>query len=207
MDKLCFSLAMVGLLGGCSRGLSLRPDAGSGGFGASIDANAVSPKDADGVGGADTSNTTDASNTADARNADDFIRPDGGIAPPTPEMDPVQIDNPTGTRLVQLVVGPPVLALFEDGSVYVWDYTANDQLELEQTYAAKLAGLDGTVQLDVWTALAETGTVGYWNFGPNYVRVVVQQIPGVERAISLSLGCALIADGSVRCWSEPPNNL
>ena len=213
MSKPIFCLAMVSLLGGCSRGLSLRPDAGSEGFGASNDANAVSPTDADGAGNADTANAADTSNRADAlnkadaSNANDFVRPDGGIAPPAPEMDPVQIDNPTGTRLVQLVVGPPVLALFEDGSVYVWDYTANDQLELEQTYAVKLAGLDGTVQLDVWTVLAETGTVGYWNFGPNYVRVVVQQIPGVEKAISLSLGCALIADGSVRCWSEPPDNL
>jgi hypothetical protein len=201
VSKPIFCLAMVGLLGGCSRGLSLRPDAGSDGFVVSSDANAVSPADAEGAGGAD------ASNTADARNADDFIRPEGGIAPPAPEMDPVQIDNPTGTRLVQLVVGGPVLALFEDGSVYTWDYTANDQLELEQTYPVKLAGLDGTVQLDVWTVLAETGTVGYWNFGPNYVRVVVQQIPGVEKAISLAQGCALIDDGSVRCWSEPPENL
>jgi hypothetical protein len=219
MIKLFSCLAIVGLLGGCSRGLSLRPDAGSEGLGASSDASAVSSKDADGAGSADTTNAADTSNTADtltktdisnaadASNANDFVRPDGGIAPPMPEMDPAQIDNPTGTRLVQLVVGGPVLAVFEDGSVYSWDYIANDQLELEQTYPVKLTGLDGTVQIDVWTVLAETGTVGYWNYGPNYVRVVVQQIPDVERAISLSQGCALIADGSVRCWDEPRNNL
>jgi hypothetical protein len=144
---------------------------------------------------------------ADASRADDFARPEGDIVPLMPEMDPVQIDNPTGSRLVQLVVGSDVLALFEDGSVYTWMYIANDKLELEQGYAMKLTGLDGTVQLDVSTVLAETGAVGYWNYGPNYANVVVQQIPGVERAILLAQGCALIADGSVWCWSEPPDNL
>jgi hypothetical protein len=213
MSKPIFCLAMVSLLGGCSRGLSLRPDAGSEGLGASNDPNAVSPGDADGSGSADTANAADTSNRADAlnkadaSNASDFVRPDGSIVPPMPEMAAVQIDNPTGARLVQLVVGGPVLAVFEDGSIYTWDYTANDQLALEQTFPLKLAGLDGTVQIDVWTALAETGTVGYWNYGPNYTLVVVQQIPDVEGAISLSQNCALIADGSVRCWSEPAENL
>ena len=210
MSKLLFCLAIVGLLGGCSHGLSVKTpradsgsdgfiasfaaDGGSDGFVAPSGADAGSPRDAIGAGGADTSN------------ASDLVRPDGAIVPPMPEMEPAQIDNPTGTRLVQLVVGSDVLALFEDGSVYTWDYTANTKLELEQGYALKLAGFDGTVQLDVSTVLAETGTVGYWNYGPNFVPVVVQAIPGVDRAISLSQSCALIADGSVWCWSEPPDN-
>jgi hypothetical protein len=216
MSKLLFCLAMAGLFGGCTHGLSVRtphatdggpdgfvvsfaadsgPDGGPDGFVVSSGADAGLPKDAIRAGGADT------------LNANDFARPDGAIVPVLPEMDPVQIDNPTGTRLVQLVVGSDVLALFEDGSVYSWMYTANDKLELEQGYAMKLTGLDGTVQLDVSTVLAETGTVGYWNYGPNFLRVVVQQIPGVERAISLSQSCALIADGSVWCWGEPRDNL
>jgi hypothetical protein len=219
MSKFYFCLVTVGLLGGCSRGLSVRTshatdggldgllvsfaaDGGSDGFMVSSHADAGSPKnpdagspnDAMGAGGADTSN------------ANDFVRPNGAIVPLMPEMDPVQIDNPTGSRLVQLVVGSDVLALFEDGSVYLWMYTANDNLELEQGYAVELTGLDGAVQLDVSTVLAETGTVGYWNYGPNFVPVVVQAIPGVDKAIFLSQSCALIADGSVRCWSEPPDN-
>jgi hypothetical protein len=211
MSKFYFCLAIVGLLGGCSRGLSVKTshatdgglddfgvsfaaDGGPDGFGVSSSADAGSPKAAMGAGGADTSN------------ANDFVRPDGAIVPLMPEMDPVQIDNPTGSRLIQLVVGSNVLALFEDGSVYSWMYTANDNLELEQSYPIELTGLDGTVQLDVSTVLAETGTVGYWNYGPNFVPVVVQEIPGVERAIFLSQSCALIADGSVWCWSEPPDN-
>jgi hypothetical protein len=216
MSKLHFCLAMASLFGGCSHGLSVRTqrpadggsdggsdgvsfaadatDGGSDHYVAPSSADAGSPKDAMGVTGNDTVNVSD------------FVRPDGAIVPPMPEMDPVQIDNPTRSRLIQLVVGSNVLALFEDGSVYSWVYTANDKLELEQGYAMKLTGLDGTVQLDVSTVLAETGTVGYWNYGPNYANVVVQQIPGVDRAISLSQTCALIADGSVWCWGEPPYN-
>jgi hypothetical protein len=168
MSKFLLCLAMVGLLGGCSRGLGVRTshaaDGGPDGFGVSSGADAGSLEAADGAGGADTSNTrkdADGVGSPDTSDTNDFVRPDGGIAPLMPEMEPVQIDNPTGTRLVQLVVGDPVLALFEDGSVYYWDYTANDNLDLEQLgYPLKLTGLDGTVQLDVWTLLAETGTVG-----------------------------------------------
>jgi hypothetical protein len=112
------------------------------------------------------------------------------------------IDNPTGTRLVQLWLGPPILALFEDGSIYSSYYIVKNDFTMDFHPARKAQFLPGVVQLDRTTLLFQDGTVRWWQSGADGNPQTLL-IPGVDHAVFVTGSCALIRDGSVRCWNAP----
>lgn len=134
------------------------------------------------------------------------VTPEDLIRPRLPEMPPTVVDNPTGTRLIQLWISDSVYALFEDGTVYHWAYTANDSLAITQLPPEVYQGFGRPSQIDRDSLLYPDGTVRWWLFGANG-RALTQVVEGVDHAVFASDDCALIRDGSVRCWGASPGML
>lgn len=128
------------------------------------------------------------------------------IRPRQPEMPPTVVDNPTQTRLIELWISDSVYALFGDGTVYNWWYLADESLALAQKPPRLYEGMDGPSQIERDALLYVDGTARWWLFGANRV-AMTQGIAGIDHAVAVSDGCALIRDGSVRCWETPPQML
>ncbi len=119
------------------------------------------------------------------------------------EKLPDNLGVPSGTvpRVTRVVAGPPNCTLHEDGSVRCWD--------LGSTEAVPISKANGSIAISAANNFGACGVrkdgkawcLDAWN---NTAALEVREVCGVSGAVEISVGqataCALLGDGTVRCW-------
>ncbi|MFM5904590.1 MAG: IPT/TIG domain-containing protein, partial [Micrococcales bacterium] len=148
-----------------------------------------------------------------------------GDATTTQRLTPVSVANIVGA--VQVVAGAShACALLSDGTVRCWGLNTNGQLgdgtTVQKTSPAltSIAGLSGVTAISAGgsttCALLSTGAVKCWGLNTNgqlgdnttTQKLVPTAVSGIDgtaaKATAIAVGashsCALISDGTVRCW-------
>lgn len=139
----------------------------------------------------------------------------------------VPVEIPGVRDATQISVGMPfVCARIADGTVTCWGRSGNSGTQACSSTVARVPGLTDVVEVQsgptgASCARKRDGTVWCWVGGfspePAFLDALPTQVEGLEHVTAMAIGqqhfgygavgCAVLDDGTVRCWNNGSNNM